>query len=342
MNAAEVWDLAAVACRAGERICLLVVVDREGSAPNGPGAKLVVTSRGVRAGTIGGGASEFQLVQVAEQALAAGQTRHETRALIHNPGAPESRSGMICGGAQHYVLMFGGPDDVHVLAAAGRAERESRGVRLVLSPAGFALDAQLVQGAPRRWRRGSDTDWCYEENLGVRDGLIIIGAGHVGLALSCVAAGVEFDVTLLDNRPGLATFEANTAARDKRIIDYAEVAAHVPEGPRQYVCIMTYGFRHDHQVLHALIHKRLRYLGMLGSLAKVQTVRRDLEAAGVPRALLDRVHAPIGVPIGSRTPEEIAISIAAELIRERRVGAAAWPGSGGEGDAGAVHQAGDI
>ncbi|MCE9615728.1 MAG: XdhC family protein [Lentisphaerae bacterium] len=320
MNPDACWELARATCAAGGRACLLVVVDRQGSAPNGPGAKLVLTDRGARAGTVGGGASEFQLVDHAAQALAAGVRRPETLTLNHDECAPDSRSGMICGGSQRYVLVYLDASDVPALAAAAQAEREARVTRLVLTPEGLSLDPTPLADGVMRWQKRAGDAWCYEENVGRRDRLTIIGGGHVGLALSRMAALVDYHVTVLDNRPGLSTFEANTYAHARRVVDYGHIADEVPDGPASYVCIMTYGFRHDRDVLRALIHKPVRYLGMLGSLAKVRTVMRDLAAEGLPKALLDRVHAPLGVPIGSRTPEEIAVSITAELIRERRVG----------------------
>lgn len=316
----NLWDVAAQACAAGEAVCLLIVVDREGSAPNGPGAKLVVTATGARVGTVGGGASEFQLIDRVIKAFGSEARRNETLTLHHYECAPDARSGMICGGSQTYVLLYLVAADFAGLARAAKVEREGSPARLVATHAGLAVSDEPLRGADTRWQHSGGDDWMYEETLGLRDELTIIGAGHVGLALTRVAVDVEFRVTVLDNRPGLGTFEANAWAHAKRIIDYGDVAAHVPEGPRSYVCIMTYGFRPDRDVLRTLLGKPVRYLGMLGSIAKVRAVFRELEAEGISKAALERVCAPLGVPIGSRTPAEIAISIVAELIRARRVG----------------------
>ncbi len=101
------------------------------------------------------------------------------------------------------------------------------------------------------------------------------------------------------------------------MIDYAESDRHVTEGERSWVVVMTYGHANDAAVLRRLLPLELRYLGLLGSTAKVGQMFAGFRADGINQELLDRVSAPIGVSIGSHTPEEIAISIAAEIIEIR-------------------------
>ncbi|MBD3367277.1 MAG: hypothetical protein GF405_03745, partial [Candidatus Eisenbacteria bacterium] len=102
------------------------------------------------------------------------------------------------------------------------------------------------------------------------------------------------------------------------------VSDHVPEGRRSFVCIMTYAHANDELVLRALIDKPLRYLGMMGSRSKVDAVFAHLMDDGVSEDALARVRAPIGLPIGSDTPEEIAVSIAAELVAVRNGSPLPW------------------
>ena len=106
----------------------------------------------------------------------------------------------------------------------------------------------------------------------------------------------------------------NHFAGKRVVVDYAEVAAHVPDGDRSWVTIMTHAHREDAFVLERLVDRDYAYLGMMGSAAKVRQIFADLESRGIPRPRLERVHAPIGVAIGSHTPAEIAVSIAAEII----------------------------
>ena len=165
--------------------------------------------------------------------------------------------------------------------------------------------------------------WHYRERLGFRDQLLIVGGGHVSLALANVLAALDFELTVLDDRVDLPTLAANHAAHHRHVVDYAQVAAAVPAGPRAYVVVMTVGYRTDAVVLHQLLARArqgrpYRYLGVMGSVAKVAELRRGLRETGFSDAEIAHLRGPIGLPIHSQTPEEIAISIAAELIRTRR------------------------
>ena len=121
-------------------------------------------------------------------------------------------------------------------------------------------------------------------------------------------------VTVLDDRPDLNTTPDAGQARFVHVPDYADIARHLPEGPQHYVVLMSFGYRTDKIVLRQLLGKAYRYLGMLGSAEKVKTLFRELQTEGIPPDALQAVHAPVGLPIHSRTPAEIAVSILAELI----------------------------
>jgi xanthine dehydrogenase accessory factor len=124
-------------------------------------------------------------------------------------------------------------------------------------------------------------------------------------------------VVVLDNRAELATLEANTFAHERRVVDYADVAEHVPDGPRSWVVIMTYGHDHDRLVLQRLLGRDYAYLGVLGSKAKIRAMFAEMADDGISPELLEPVRAPVGLAIGSHTPEEIAVSIAGEMIALR-------------------------
>jgi xanthine dehydrogenase accessory factor len=139
----------------------------------------------------------------------------------------------------------------------------------------------------------------------------------VALALSRIMAILPFRIVVLDDRKHVPTMAQNHFASELKVIDYDDVAEHVEEGEHCWAAIMTHAHQADAEVLARLVTKDLRYLGMMGSKAKVTQILANLEATGTPRELLDRVYAPIGLSIGSHTPEEIAVSIAAEIIAAR-------------------------
>jgi xanthine dehydrogenase accessory factor len=148
--------------------------------------------------------------------------------------------------------------------------------------------------------------------------LYIIGAGHVGWHLGRIAGDAGFKVHVVDDREKFANRERFPAAEEvvaDAIPDWLQ-RADIPSSA--YVVIVTRGHQHDLDALRALAGRDLKYLGLIGSRAKVARIYSALAEEGVPLERLDRVHAPIGLDIGAVTPAEIAISILAELIAVRR------------------------
>ncbi len=136
----------------------------------------------------------------------------------------------------------------------------------------------------------------------------VIGAGHVGSALGGLLVGLDFRVVLVDERPGLPVDD--TAAHERLVRPYEELARVVVAGPTSFAAIMTHSHERDAVALAALEPLELGYLGLLGSRAKVRRIVGDRETP-------PWFHAPMGVPIGSTTPAEIAVSIAAEMVAVR-------------------------
>jgi xanthine dehydrogenase accessory factor len=124
-----------------------------------------------------------------------------------------------------------------------------------------------------------------------------------------------FHITILEERNELNTVKKNQWAHQIKFVDtYSQIAPHVPEGDNHFVVIMSFGFRTDALALRTLEKRKYRYLGMLGSSKKMETLRRQLAEEGMDREWLQGLHAPIGLDIKSETPEEIAVSIAAQII----------------------------
>lgn len=108
--------------------------------------------------------------------------------------------------------------------------------------------------------------------------------------------------------------EANSWAEQRTVVDYSAIETVVQEDEELYVVLVSFGYRTDEVLLRQLIRKRFKYLGLLGSVEKIKTLFASMQDDGFTQEELSRVHAPIGLPISSRTPEEIAVSIAAEII----------------------------
>jgi xanthine dehydrogenase accessory factor len=148
--------------------------------------------------------------------------------------------------------------------------------------------------------------------------LYIFGAGHVGMHIYKVALIAGFEVVVVDDRPEFANQERFPEALDVLAGEMNLLMSQLDPPDSSYIVIVTRGHRHDMQVLRWAIDTQAYYIGMIGSVRKVLTVFEKLENEGISREILDRVYAPIGLQLGSATPEEIAVSVVAELIAIRR------------------------
>ena len=321
MNQVQFWEFVRENLQAGEPLMLLLVVESGGSSPGRPGFKMAVTPGGARGGTIGGGAAEKEVVDQAQALLASGTGRPRLVKLLHREGAPAGKraaaarpSGGICSGWQRVALLMLAGGDSGAVDSLLFALRRNRPGRLLVSPQGLEFRPGRCRTPGGAFRMGAGGDWTYAEETGLRPTLTIVGGGHVGLALSRVMAGLDFHVRVLDDREDLATLEENAFAQEKHVVAYRHVGRLVEEGEQSYAVIMTHGHLDDERVLRQLAGKKLRYLGLLGSAAKNARLFANLARKGVSRRALARVHAPVGLPIHSHTPEEIAVSIAAEII----------------------------
>ena len=148
--------------------------------------------------------------------------------------------------------------------------------------------------------------------------LYLIGAGHIALALAKMAKMLNFRVMVVDERPAFATKERFPEAEMVLAEDFSSAFLKLKIEPHSYIVIVTHNHAHDQEALEWALHTPARYIGMIGSRNKVKTLFKNLAAKGVDQKLLDQVHSPIGLDISAETPEEIAVSILAEMIKVKR------------------------
>jgi xanthine dehydrogenase accessory factor len=191
-------------------------------------------------------------------------------------------------------------------------------ISIRLSPEGIALQETVHPEKQHSLQFRSQEDWLYIEKINRRPVIHIIGGGHVSLAFSELMSHLGFYCKVYDDRPALNTLVQNSFANEKFIIPgYEQLGEYIGEGTDELAVIMTIGYRTDKLALKQLLDKGFFYLGMLGSEKKVETIFSELRSEGVQEELLKKVFAPVGIFINSKTPREIAVSIAAEIIRER-------------------------
>jgi xanthine dehydrogenase accessory factor len=283
---------------------------------------MAVNLTGEMEGSIGGGIMEHKFVEMAKELLRQEGALLTIRKQVHDKSSSQ-QSGMICSGDQTILLYQLKPADIDtvsaiILAESGvpTSEKLVAGT-LVLSPSGIAFSTDII---PRNnFTIHSEKDWLYQEVLGYLHKVFIIGGGHCSLALSKIMRMMDFYVQVFDTRADLHTMLQNSDAHEKTILgDYRELENIIPED--QYIVVMTFGYRTDDIVLRSLMNKPFKYLGVLGSQAKINKMFTDYKEEGINQELLNRMHAPIGMPVKSQTPEEIAISIAAEIIQVKNAG----------------------
>jgi len=152
----------------------------------------------------------------------------------------------------------------------------------------------------------------------------IFGAGHISKSLSKVAALAGFATTIVDNRDTFANRQRFPEADEVFAGEYEDVFPKLPINELSYLIIVTRGHRDDLRVLRLAVATEARYIAMIGSKRKVINVVKELEQEGIARARIERIHAPMGLDIGAISPEEIAISVAAEMIAVRRNAESDW------------------
>jgi xanthine dehydrogenase accessory factor len=150
--------------------------------------------------------------------------------------------------------------------------------------------------------------------------VFLFGGGHVSLPVARLSKMAGFRVAVIDDRPEFANRERFPEAEEVIADEFSSALKKLKPDRESYLVILTRGHACDQEVLEWALGTEARYVGMIGSRKKVQTVFSNLKEKGVSAEKLNSVHSPIGMDIGAQTPEEIAVSIVAELIRERRKG----------------------
>ena len=149
-------------------------------------------------------------------------------------------------------------------------------------------------------------------------GAFIFGAGHISKSLSKVAALAGFAVNVIDNRETFANRQRFPEADEVYAAEYEDIFPKLPINETSYIVIVTRGHRDDMRVLRWAVSTPARYIAMIGSKRKVINVVHELEKEGIPRADFERIFAPMGLDIGAISPEEIAVSVVAEMVAVRR------------------------
>jgi len=324
-------------------LALVTVLATKGSAPRHPGSKMLVAAEDEFSGTIGGGKGELIALRSAAEAIG---KKASTVIEVEMLGAEATGPSMICGGTNRMLVEYLGEADSFrapyraalELMSSGRrallARRITRSLRdsevsvslSVLNEAGEivcgsgeGIDAKKAAAALSKGQALLDEEKAvFYDPLCPEEKLLILGAGHVGRALAAAALPLGFKITVADDRPDFV-FEGRFAKGIETIQgDFKDIIGRFPFDPATYAIITTHGHLYDLECARAVLARPYRYAGMIGSARKTRLILEQAKADGLDPAKVEALCAPIGLDIAAETPEEIAISILAEMLAFRR------------------------
>lgn len=291
---------------------LLLVAESTGSSPGRQGFKMAVNNTGAMVGSIGGGTMEYKFVEAAKDLEAQKRSFTDCKRQVHRKNDPE-HSGMVCSGEQiNITCLINDIDTIDKIISA--IETDTIGV-MKISNYGISFQPAIQNNEDFTLHLINDNDWFYEENIGLKHTLSIIGGGHVGLAMSDFFRKLDFRVIVYDNRPYCKTVLENNYAHKIIIGSYSKLSSQIATMKNHYVVVMTFSMPHDVEALKSIIHYNFTYLGVMGSETKIDKIKVQLLEYGIEQEKLNKLYAPIGEPINSQTPFEIAVSIAAQIIK---------------------------
>lgn len=317
----------------GRDAVLVTVTASSGSTPRGAGARMLVTDQGRIAGTIGGGAVEYRAQQLAGNVLAEKRSRMESFVLRKDE---VQDLGMVCGGdvTVYFHYLPGGRGaalDVSQAALGAFEAGEASWLITGLFPGGGlslygekrglvgpeAPASLLEQAGPAPARVEAEGQAWYIEPL-LRAGVVyIFGGGHVAQALVPALTAVDFRCQVIEDREEFCRPELFPGAERTHLLRLEELEGALAITPEDYICIMTRGHKDDMGCEAFALTTPARYIGVIGSKKKTAFVNAQLRERGFTQDDLERVTTPIGLPIGAKTPAEIAVSVTAQLIQVR-------------------------
>ncbi len=323
-----------------------------GSTPQKPGSSALFGEKELKAGTVGGGFVEGRVTKLASEAIISKKSGHFVFELDNEISNKEEA---ICGG-QISVLLDANPGNyIEVFEQIRSSMINQKPGVLITMVTKFSEDTVLIN---RYWMTESITPAIPEAFAGdVKSAvsemllqkrsvsyselelsipgeepssvfffeaifppaqLIIAGAGHIGRALAHLADMVDFEVTVIDDRPEFANKKNIPEARHVIVEDIGKALSQLHKGSNTYVVIVTRGHKDDADALHSCIGTDVAFTGMIGSLKKISVMRSDfIEKGWSTPEQWEKIHTPVGIDIKSKTVEEIAVSITAQLILAR-------------------------
>ena len=334
----------------GEPCVLATVIRTKGSTPQKPGAKLLVRADGTAAGTIGGGCVEGDIWFAAKVLLREGGGPQVREYVLNEELA--ARDGLICGGTMYFLIdpiytpasflpfarevlkaYEGGPPVALATLTKPPAQKPLPPASKLLlwedgRTEGGLGDPGVEREVAQRAKRLLPYDACdyllaqegaevFIESFTSPPTLVLMGGGHISKALAPMAKALGFRIYVVDDRPQFANPERFPEAEATVVAPYDQGLEQVPVNANTYIVVATRGHRYDDMATEAAARSPARYVGLVGSKRKSILIFEELFKKGIPEERIKSIRAPVGLDIGGRTPEEIAVSILAEVLMVR-------------------------
>ncbi|OIP72508.1 MAG: xanthine dehydrogenase [Oscillatoriales cyanobacterium CG2_30_40_61] len=293
-------------------VVVATVTRVKGSVPREMGAKMIICADGRTFDTIGGGAGEFKVIQQAGEVLKTGKKQ---LVEIDLSGTPERETQGVCGGLMQVLLERWSGEKAIALTEKILQNLETGKSVILVTYFDKTFPYLLSQNNPI-----VISDQTFIETLKPSPTLLIIGAGHVGEKLAQIADFIGFKIIIQDSRTELTHPERFPPQVQIFNQSVSNVLQQLTSHENLYIALVNRGYIYDIEALKVILNWDLsyQYIGMIGSKKRINWVYQDLQESGISPHQLEKIHAPIGLEIGALTPEEIAISIGAELIRVYR------------------------
>jgi xanthine dehydrogenase accessory factor len=328
-------------------VVLVSIAELQGSSPRHGGTKMAVCADGKTIGTVGGSLLEVEAIKSAREILSTRQSRMIKYDLTSTNAYSR---GMLCGGKATLLLDYIAPDsrNIQFFQSWQEALSGSRNLYLLTRyQSDGQTDAVQVTGRGLLFSDGqmdgtftltpeaygylksdlhlvsSAAVFSFPDSKLLVDlmrkvkTLYCFGAGHVAVPTARLAELVGFRVVVIDDRPDYVTAERFPGAELRPIASFEQAVQGLEIDEDSFIVIFTYGHMYDRTVLEQVVNTQAGYIGMISSRKKRDSIYKAMTENGFSRERLEQVHSPIGLAIGAETPEEIAVSIVAELIKER-------------------------
>ena len=315
MKEIQIWEFIKSHLNKNEKVILTVVLDHKKGSPGKQGFKMAVSSNGDTSGSIGGGIMEYKKIGECKEYLKKNINVSKIETVYHNKKKDVINSGLICSGSQTNFIFSIQKKDVKNVNRILNALKNRTPGKIIYTLKGISFHYESKNTDDYSFNYKNDNDWKFEQATLRKNIVYIAGGGHVGIALCKVLSLLDFYIIIYDNRKDLKKTYSELFAHKIIIDSFSNLSRAVEDD--SYIVIVTTGFESDKEVLMQVIGRKVKYIGLMGTIAKIKKIFSELKKEGISGKLLNKIHAPVGIDINSNTPEEIAVSIAAEIIREK-------------------------